>query len=162
MLGFAVSAQPTAELLAQDFGELDELIDADLDRLTSIHGIGANMADDIHAFFHEPHNRKVIAALRKAGVHWPAIAAKPRAAQSLAGKTFVLTGTLQSMTRDEAKERIQSLGGKVIGSVSKKTDYVIVGADPGSKADKARELGVALLDEATFANMLGSPDRRAR
>ena len=155
-LGIPQIGEATADLLAQEFGDLDALMDADVERLTSIHGIGANMAEDIHAFFHEPHNRKVITALRKAGIQWPAIVPKPRTVLPLAGKIFVLTGTLESLTRDEAKERIQALGGKVVGSVSKKTDYVVVGADPGSKADKARELGVAIFDEAAFIEQLGS------
>jgi len=159
-LGIPQVGEATADLLAREFGDLDALLDADTERLTRIHGVGPNMADDIHAFFHEPHNRGVIAALRKAGVRWPAVAVKPRAAQPLAGKTFVLTGTLEAMTRDEAKERIQTLGGKVVGSVSKKTDYVVVGADPGSKADKARELEVAMLDESAFLKMIGSGSAR--
>jgi DNA ligase (NAD+) len=156
-LGIPQVGEATAELLAREFGDLDKLMDAGLDLLTGIHGIGPNMADDIHAFFHEPHNRKVIAALRKAGVHWPAMAVKPRAVQRLAGKTFVLTGTLDSMTRDEAKERIQALGGTVAGSVSKKTDFVVVGADPGSKADKARAFGVTVLDEQSFLALIAGP-----
>lgn len=155
-LGVPQVGEATAELLAQEFGNLDALMDADTGRLTAIHGIGANMAGDINVFFHEPHNRKVIAALRKAGVRWPALVPKPRAALPLAGKTFVLTGTLESLTRDGAKERIQALGGKVVGSVSKKTDYVVVGAESGSKADKARELNVSMLNETEFLNLLGS------
>jgi DNA ligase (NAD+) len=155
-LGIPQVGEATADLLAQEFGDLDALMGADTERLTAIHGIGANMAEDIHVFFHEPHNQKVIAALRKAGIRWPALVPKPRAALPLAGKTFVLTGTLESLTRDDAKARIQSLGGKVAGSVSKKTDYVVAGAEPGSKADKARELGIRMLSEKEFLDLLGS------
>ena len=107
-------------------------------------------------FFHEKHNRDVIKKLRGAGVHWPDIEVKAKSESRLAGKTFVLTGTLESMTRDEAKEKLLALGAKVSGSVSKKTDYVIVGAEPGSKADKAEALGVAMLDEAALLDLLKS------
>jgi DNA ligase (NAD+) len=100
----------------------------------------------------------VVAQLQQRGVHPQAVptsAVAPSPSSELAGKTFVLTGTLESMTRDEAKARLEEKGAKVSGSVSAKTDYVVVGADPGSKADKARELGVAILDEAAFKSLLG-------
>jgi DNA ligase (NAD+) len=146
----------TAELLADHFGTLETLMDADRETLETVHGIGPNTADDIHAFFHQKQNRDVIAALRKAGVRWPAAAAKPLGALPLAGKTFVLTGGLESMSRDEAKKRLKALGAKVSESVSKKTDYVVVGADPGSKADTARELGVEMIDEKQFLRLVGA------
>lgn len=123
--------------------------------LDEVPNIGASMATDIHAFFHEKHNREVIRKLRAAGVHWPKVERRARAALPLAGKTFVLTGGLAAMSREEAKQRLQALGAKVAGSVSKKTDYVVVGVDPGSKADKARELGIALLDEPAFLALIG-------
>ncbi len=154
-LGIPQVGEATAELLAEEFGTLEALMDADRERLEAVHGIGPAMADDIHAFFAQKHNREVIAALRKAGVHWPAVAARPRASQPLAGKTFVLTGGLESMSRDEAKQRLKALGAKVSESVSKKTDYVVVGAEPGSKADKARALGITLLDEPAFLKLIG-------
>ena len=106
-------------------------------------------------FFHEPHNRKVIERLRETGVHWDEHSGAVNKAGMLAGKTFVLTGTLPGMTRDEAKEHIEAAGGKVTGSVSKKTNYVVAGAEPGSKYIKARELGVSLLDEAGLLELLG-------
>ena len=112
--------------------------------------VGPEVAARIATFFTETHNRKVIAKLIAAGVHWPEVEVMAAAEQPLAGKTFVLTGTLEGMTRDEAKARLQALGAKVSGSVSKKTDYVVAGASPGSKLDRARELGVAVLDEAGF------------
>jgi DNA ligase (NAD+) len=114
------------------------------------------IAASIARFFSEPHNREVIDALRKAGVHWQE--GKPKKASSngpAAGKTFVLTGTLPNLSRDEARDMIQARGGKVSGSVSKKTDYVVAGADPGSKLAKAEELGVAVIDEAQLLEMFG-------
>jgi DNA ligase (NAD+) len=122
--------------------------------LEAVHGIGTSMADDISAFFREKHNRAVIAALRKHGVRWPAVTPKPQGRQPLAGKTFVLTGAFETLTRDAAKKRLKALGAKVSESVSKKTDYVVVGAEPGSKADKARELGVETLDERRLLELL--------
>jgi DNA ligase (NAD+) len=129
-------------------------MDADRETLESVHGIGPNMADDISAFFHQKHNREVIERLRAAGLHWPKIEARARGAQPLAGQTFVLTGTLAAMPRDEAKKRLKELGAKVSESVSKKTSYVVVGVDPGSKADKAKELGVPVLDEMAFLKLI--------
>ncbi len=155
-LGIPQVGEATAELLASHFGTLEALMDADRDTLESVPGIGPAMADDIHAFFRQKHNREVIAALRKAGVRWPAATAKPSGAQPLAGKTFVLTGGLAAMSRDEAKRRLKSLGAKVSESVSKKTDYVVVGVDPGSKADKARELGIKMIDEREFLKLIGA------
>jgi DNA ligase (NAD+) len=144
-LGIPQVGEATAMALAQYFGDLEPLMMADQDGLEAVPNIGPNMAQDIHAFFEQTHNREVIQQLRDLGVHWPRMTASKKAS-ALAGKTFVLTGTLASMTRDEAKALLQEMGAKVSGSVSAKTDYVVVGADPGSKADKARALGVATLE----------------
>lgn len=115
--------------------------------------VGPVVAQQIRAFFRQPHNREVIEKLVEAGVHWeegePQSGPKP-----LEGKTFVLTGALDSMTRDEAKARLEALGAKVSSSVSRKTSYVVVGHDPGSKYDRARALGVPILDEAAFLALL--------
>jgi DNA ligase (NAD+) len=154
-LGIPQVGEATAELLAEHFGSLEVLVNADKDTLEQVHGIGPSMAEDIHRFFAQKHNREVIAALQKAGVHWPAIEPRARAEQPLAGKTFVLTGTLATMSRDEAKKKLKALGAKVSESVSKKTDYVVVGEEPGSKADKAKELGVTTLDEKDFLKLIG-------
>jgi DNA ligase (NAD+) len=124
--------------------------------LRQVEGIGPAVSEEIGAFFHQAGNRKVVAALRKAGIAWPVAPKRAAGAQTLAGKTFVLTGTLPSMTRDEAKERIQSKGGKVTGSVSKKTDYVVAGSEPGSKLTEAERLGVTVLDEAGLMKLLQS------
>jgi DNA ligase (NAD+) len=153
-LGVPQVGEATAELLAQHFGDLDALMHVDTETLQNIPNVGPAVAEDVHAFFAQPHNREVIDKLRAAGVHWPAVE-KRRVDTALSGKTFVLTGTLASMSRDEAKAKLQALGATVSGSVSKKTSYVVVGADPGSKADKARELGVPMLDEKEFIELIG-------
>lgn len=152
-LGIPQVGEATALALAKHFGDLDPILDAGEEQLQEVDGIGPNVAAEIRSFFHQKHNREVIGKLVKAGVHWQKIAVD-RKAQPLAGKTFVLTGTLVSLSRDEAKEKLQSLGAKVAGSVSKKTDYVIIGDEAGSKADKARELGIATLDEAGLLKLL--------
>jgi DNA ligase (NAD+) len=154
-LGIPQVGEATAQQLAEHFGDFDALLDASVETIDAVPNVGANMANDIRAFFDERHNRDVIARLRAAGVHWPPPTRKPKAELPLAGKTFVLTGTLSSLSREEAKEKLQALGAKVVGSVSKNADYVVIGSDPGSKADKARELNVTTLDEDEFRRMIG-------
>ena len=124
--------------------------------LRKMEGIGPVVAEQIGAFFAQAGNRKVIERLTKAGVHWPAAAAPKTGSQSLTGKTLVLTGTLPSMTRDQAKDLILAHGGKVAGSVSKKTDYVVAGSEAGSKLSDAQRLGVTILDEAGLQKLLQS------
>jgi len=153
-LGIPQVGEATAQLLADHFGSLDDILDAKRETLEQIHGVGPNMAEDIYEFFHEKHNRDVIRALVKAGIRWPK-PTRTKKSSVLAGKTFVLTGGLSTLTRDEAKRQLQELGAKVSSSVSKKTDYVIVGEEPGSKADKAKELGVTMLDEKEFIKLIG-------
>jgi DNA ligase (NAD+) len=155
-LGIRHVGEATARDLAGHFGSLDAIMNADEATLLEVPEVGAVIAASIARFFAEPHNREVIEALRKAGVHWTE--GKPKKASSsgpAAGKTFVLTGTLPRLSRDEARDMIQAGGGKVSGSVSKKTDYVVAGADPGSKHTKAEELGVAVIDEAQLLQLLG-------
>jgi DNA ligase (NAD+) len=153
-LGIRHVGEGVAELLATHFGDLDAILAASRDEFDGVEGIGPKIAESISAFLGDERNAAEIARLRKLGVSWPA-AARARAADgALAGKSFVVTGTLAGMTRDEAKRRIRARGGKVTDSVSKKTDYVVVGADPGSKARKAEELGVETLDEAGLERML--------
>ncbi len=153
-LGIRNVGEATARDLAAHFGALEPLMDADEETLQEVPDVGPVVAASIGGFFRERHNRDVIRALRKAGVTWdegaPRAAPKGRAA----GKTFVLTGTLAGMTREEATELILSQGGKVSGSVSKKTDYVVAGAEAGSKLAKAEALGVAVLDEAGLRRLL--------
>jgi DNA ligase (NAD+) len=150
-LGIREVGEATARILAQEFGDLEPLMQAEIEALQEIHDIGPVVAQHIAGFFAEPHNREVINRLCKAGVHWKPVTTA--AVLPLKGKTFVLTGTL-SMPRNKLKDRLQAAGAKVTGSVSKKTDYVVVGENPGSKADKARELGVEILDEAGCLKLL--------
>jgi DNA ligase (NAD+) len=146
-LGIRHVGEATARDLARHFGGLDALIAADEAQLLDVPDVGPVLAESIARFFAERHNRDVIAALRKAGVHWPETAPQRATAGRLAGVTFVLTGTLPTLAREEAKALIEDHGGKVAGSVSRKTNYVVAGTDAGSKLDKAQELGIPVIDE---------------
>jgi DNA ligase (NAD+) len=155
-LGIRQVGETTAKDLARHFGSLARLLDAPVEQLLAVNDVGPIVAHSIHTFFQQPHNREVLQALRDAGITWPenddaADASMPR---PLAGKTLVLTGTLPTLGRDAAKDLIEAAGGKVSGSVSKKTHYVVAGAEAGSKLDKARELGVAVIDEDGLKAML--------
>ena len=152
-LGIPQVGEATAQLLAQHFGSLDALMRATRETLEAIPNVGPSMAEDIYNFFRERHNREIIRRLFKAGVQ-PIAPPQRRKAGALSGKTFVLTGGLESMARDEAKQRLQALGAKVASSVSRKTDYVVIGTDPGSKATKAGELGVETLNEKQFLKLI--------
>ncbi len=154
-LGIRNVGEATARDLARHFGDLPALMAAGEDALQAVPDVGPIVARSIVRFFGEPHNREVIEALSRAGVHWPAQEAAQSSPAPLAGKTFVLTGTLPSMARDEAKAWVERCGGKVVGSVSKKTDYVVAGAEAGSKLDRARELGVKVIDEAGLRELVG-------
>ncbi|HVY66906.1 MAG TPA: NAD-dependent DNA ligase LigA [Gammaproteobacteria bacterium] len=153
-LGIADVGEATALALANDFESLEELISADEERLQRVPDIGPIVAANIRAFFRERHNLDVIHKLRAAGVDWPATKRTRRENLPLLGKTFVITGTLSSMTRDEAKARLQALGAKVAGSVSKKTDVVVAGIDAGSKLDKALSLAIPTWPEAKLLEVL--------
>ncbi|MDP1620280.1 MAG: NAD-dependent DNA ligase LigA, partial [bacterium] len=157
-LGIRNVGETTAKDLARHFGSLDKLMAASEANFLAVHDVGPIVAQSILQFFAEPHNREVIAILRGAGVHWPESTGLQQSAGILAGKTLVLTGTLPTLARDVAKDRIEAAGGKVAGSVSKKTDYVVAGAEAGSKLEKARELGVPILDEAGLLALLASND----
>ena len=146
-LGMRNVGEATAKDLAKHFGNLPALMQADKDALLTVHDIGDVVADAIIGFFSKQDNQEVIAALQNHGVHWEETAGKQAASGALLGKTFVLTGTLPNLSRDAATALIESVGGKVTGSVSKKTDYVVAGSDSGSKLEKAQMLGVAILDE---------------
>lgn len=157
-LGVPEVGEATARSLALHFGDLEPLMAADEEALQAVPDVGPVVSAQIAAFFREPHNREVIERLRAAGVHWAPVAAPapdPAAqASPLRGKRVVLTGTLAGFTREAATAEIQARGGTVSGSVSARTDYVVAGDDPGSKLDKARALGVAVLDEAAFQALL--------
>ena len=160
-LGIRHVGDATAKALAKHFGGIDRLIRASVDELLAVDDVGPTVALSLRTFFDQPHNVEVIEQLRAAGVVWDetegTAAAAANAATAplpLAGQIFVLTGSLPGLSRDDAKERIEAAGGKVSGSVSKKTTFVVAGADAGSKLDKARDLGIALLDEAGLLAML--------
>jgi DNA ligase (NAD+) len=153
-LGIRNVGEATARDLASHFGALEPLMAADEAALEEVPDVGPVVAASIAGFFRERHNRDVIGALRRAGVSWDDGAPRAAARGRAAGKTFVLTGTLPRLTREEATELIRSHGGKVSGSVSKKTDYVVAGADPGSKLAKAEALGVTVLDEDGLRQIL--------
>jgi len=156
-LGIRNVGEQTARDLARYFGNLEALIAADQIVLQQVPDVGPVVAQSVAQFFAEPHNRTVIDMLRASGVVWPEDEPGMSIQTSaIVGKTFVLTGTLPNLSREDAKEKIESQGGKVSGSVSKKTDYVVAGVDPGSKYIKAQELGVKILDEAALLELLNS------
>ena len=153
-LGIRHVGETTAKELARHFGQLDAIMVASEDALLQVADVGPVVAHSIRTFFDQPHNREVVQALRDAGVTWPEGEALAPTEMPLAGITVVLTGTLQTMGRDEAKEKLEALGAKVAGSVSKKTHYVVAGAESGSKLDKALALGVPVLDDTGLALLL--------
>jgi DNA ligase (NAD+) len=157
-LGIRHVGEATARDLARHFGTLDAIMQAPVDDLLAVKDVGPVVAQSLHTFFQQPHNREVVEQLRACGVHWPEGAGDRSAPQTLAGKTLVLTGTLPNLSRDQAKALIEAAGGKVAGSVSRKTDWVVAGAEAGSKLDKARELGLAVLDEAGLLALLAPPE----
>jgi DNA ligase (NAD+) len=154
-LGIRHVGESTARDLAAHFGRLDAIMDASEEQLLEVNDVGPVVAQSLRTFFGQPHNREVVEQLRAAGVRWEEGEPAARAPRPLAGKTFVLTGALPGLSRDEAKDMLEAAGAKVSGSVSKKTDYVVAGAEAGGKLDKARELGVAVIDEAGLRELLG-------
>jgi DNA ligase (NAD+) len=156
-LGIRHVGETTAKDLARHFGQLDRLLDATEFQLLEVADVGPVVATSIRTFFEQPHNREVVEQLRACGIHWPENdGTADTSPKPLAGKTLVLTGTLPTLGREEAKALIEAAGGKVAGSVSKKTDWVVAGAEAGSKLDKAQALGVAILDEAGLQALLAS------
>jgi DNA ligase (NAD+) len=153
-LGIRHVGERAGDVLAAAFGDIDTLMTAPVARLEATHEIGPVLAASVRAWFDEPHNRELVQRLRAAGLSMRSSRPPVPAGGPLEGKTFVLTGTLERMTREEATARIEAVGGRVSGSVSKKTSFVVVGADPGSKAEKARTLGVETLDEAAFERLI--------
>lgn len=155
-LGIRNVGEATARDLARHFGALDALIDAGEAQLLQVNDVGPVVVACLRQFFAEPHNLEVIRALRDAGVSWPDVAVAAPVVGALAGKVLVLTGTLPTLSRDDAKALIEAAGGKVSGSVSKKSDYVVAGAEAGSKLEKAQQLGVAVIDEAQLHSLLAN------
>jgi DNA ligase (NAD+) len=157
-LGIRHVGESMAKILARKYAVLEDIMAATVDELTTIHDVGPEAAKSIVRFFQEPSNRQVLAKLKRAGIA-PInrlFSAVTESSGALAGKTFVLTGTLERMTRQEARDLIESRGGKTTESVTKKTDYVIAGTAPGSKLDKAKTLGISILDEETFFLLMES------
>ena len=153
-LGMRNVGEATAKDLANHFGNLAALMHASTEDLLTVNDVGPVVAESITNFFGETHNQTVIVELLAAGITWPETQGKLAATGNLVGKTFVLTGTLPNLSRDNAKEMIENAGGKVSGSVSKKTDFIVAGSDAGSKLDKAQELGLVILDEAALLVLL--------
>jgi DNA ligase (NAD+) len=153
-LGIRHVGEATAKALARHFGSLDAIMDASEAQLLEVGDVGPIVAKSIRTFFEQAHNREVVEQLRACGIRWEEGSGASNGPKPLAGLTFVLTGTLPTLGRDDAKDRIEAAGGKVSGSVSKKTSYVVAGTEAGSKLTKAQELGVAVLDEAALLEML--------
>jgi DNA ligase (NAD+) len=151
-LGIRFVGERAARLLAEHFGTIDRVAGATVEEISEIHGIGPRIAESVRLFFDQPANQKAVEHLREVGVVLEE-AARPAGPKPLAGKTFVLTGALDRMSRDEAKARIARLGGRVSSSVSRKTDYVVAGAEAGTKLEDAKRLGVKVLDEAAFLEL---------
>ena len=153
-LGIRHVGEATAKALVKHFGKLDAIMDATLDQLTQVADVGPIVALSLRTFFEQTHNREVVEQLRACGISWTEGEPSPHSLLALSGKTFVITGTLPSLGREELKEMLETAGGKVAGSVSKKTHYLVAGSDAGSKLDKARDLDIPILDEAGVLALL--------
>ncbi len=153
-LGILEVGEATAQALANYFGDLDSLMAADEAMLQQVADVGPVVAKEVVTFFHQDHNREIINRLVQGGIHWPAVANTQRKKLPLLGKTFVLTGTLSHLTRDQAKNLLQTKGAKVVDSVSRKTDYLVLGMEPGSKYTKALALNIPILDESTLLTIM--------
>ena len=153
-LGIRHVGEATAKALARYFGHLNAIMNASETELLEVDDVGPVVAQSLRTFFDQAHNREVVEQLRACGVTWEEGEPAERAAQPLSGKTFVITGTLPTLSRDEAKDKVEAAGGKVAGSVSKKTDYVVAGTEAGSKLTKALELGVKVIDESQLMELL--------
>ena len=153
-LGMRHVGAGVAELLADRFGDLDPLLATSREELEAIDGIGPTIAESVTTFCADARNAAEIRRARELGVRWPVSQPSAASGDALAGKTFVVTGSLATMTREEAKRQIRGQGGRVTGSVSKKTDFVVIGTDPGRKAREAEKLGIETLDEAAFERIL--------
>src|SRR3990167_733645 len=153
-LGMREVGEATAVILADAFQTIENLKNSTLESLELIHDIGPVVAGHIVAFFREKHNQKLIEKLLSSGINWPVISVSEKKSLSLFGKSFVITGTLSSMSRDEAKNRLQELGAKVSSSISNKTNYLVLGESPGSKYEKAKALNITCLDEPAFLKIL--------
>ncbi len=160
-LGIRQVGKHIAKVLAREFGSITEIMSADHERFQQIHEIGPEISGSLVAYWSEPHNREVIAQLQESDVQiGPGMATGDRKISLLAGKTFVFTGGLDHFSRDDAQQAVETMGGRVSSSVSKKTSYVVAGRDPGSKLEQARALGVTILTEQEFASLIGADEKR--
>ncbi len=157
-LGIRHVGEATAKELAKHFGKLDAIMDATVEQLLEVADIGPIVAQSLRTFFEQAHNREVVEQLRACGLTWEEGEPAAQTPKPLSGKTFVITGTLPTLSRDQAKDLLEAAGAKVAGSVSKKTDYLLAGTEAGSKLDKAQELGVTVIDEAQMQALLASAD----
>jgi len=158
-LGIRHVGEATAKEFARHFGNLDAFMNAPLDQLLEVSDVGPIVAQSVIAFFAQSHHQEIVAQLRACGVRWEEGAPAKRVPKPLSGQTIVLTGTLPTLSRDEAKAMLEEAGAKVAGSVSQKTSYVVAGAEAGSKLEKALALGVPVLDEAGLLSLLkGDPN----
>jgi len=151
-LGIRFVGERTAQLLSDEFGSMSELMKAEKDELEKVHEVGPRVAEAVYDFFRVEKNAELLKKLETAKLNFAGV--KKQKSSQLEGKTFVLTGTLPALSRDEAKEMIEAAGGRVSGSVSKKTSFVVAGEDAGSKLDKAKELGVSVIDEDALRKLL--------
>jgi DNA ligase (NAD+) len=156
-LGIRHVGESTAKELAKHFGKLDAIMDATVEQLLEVADVGPIVAQSLRTFFDQAHNREVVEQLRACGLTWAEGEPAVQTPKPLSGKTFVITGTLPTLSRDQAKDMLEAAGAKVAGSVSKKTDYLLAGAEAGSKLDKAQELGVTVIDEAQMQALLANP-----
>lgn len=154
-LGIREVGEATAANLAMHFATLDEIRSADEEAFQQVNDVGEVVARHLMQYFSQSNNNEMIDALLEAGIHWPEIEKREAESLPLAGKTYVVTGTLSAMSRTEAKQQLQALGAKVAGSVSANTDFLVAGEKAGSKLTKAQDLGVAILDETAFLSLLG-------
>jgi len=152
-LGIRFVGERTSQILAENFGGMDKLVSATREQLQSAEEVGPRVAEAIYQFFREPRNLELLEKLRAAGLQFE-YAVKDKRGGPLAGLTFVLTGSLVGLSRDEAKRRIEAAGGKVLSSVTKKTSFVVVGDEPGSKLEKALSLGIPVIDEDRLISMI--------
>ena len=153
-LGIRHVGSVNAQLLTENYPTVEELMAADGDAIATIHGIGPEIAESVHAWFQSPNNQSLIQRLQTAGLQFTAQLLPSNSLQTLSGMTFVVTGTLPTLKRDQAKQLIQDAGGKVMGSVSKNTSYIVVGEEAGSKLAKAQSLGINQLSEADLLDLL--------
>jgi DNA ligase (NAD+) len=157
-LGIRHAGEYVAKILTKKFGAMKKIETASEEELSEIEGIGPTIAESLHAYFHDAQNLRILRKLEQAGVR--PVVERQATSTALRGKTFVFTGGLKSLSREKAKELVESLGGGATSTISKKTDYVVAGEDPGSKYEKAKNLGVKILDEEGFLKLIREAEKK--